>query len=54
MMEWKLGNIEEARDVFQRGVWADPRNKNAARLFQVLVCGIDSRVHALTWRTTCC
>jgi hypothetical protein len=35
MMEWKEGNLDVARDLFQRGVWADPVNRNATRVFQV-------------------
>jgi tetratricopeptide (TPR) repeat protein len=35
MLEWKDGNAEAARDLFQRGVWADPKNPNATRVFQV-------------------
>ena len=35
MMEWKGGNLDIARDLFQRGVWADPSNRDATRVFQV-------------------
>lgn len=52
MMEWKEGNLDVARDLFQRGVWADPSNRDATRVFQVLtlcsrLCVL--RLHAARW-----
>jgi hypothetical protein len=37
-MEYQLGNFQEARRLFQEGVWADPGNKDAVYIFQVGEC----------------
>lgn len=40
VMEGTLGNIEEARKLFQRGVWAAPKNPDIVYLWQVRARGI--------------
>lgn len=35
VMEGSLGNYEEARSLFQRGVWAAPKNPDIVYLWQV-------------------
>ena len=32
--EWRIGHVDRARELFQRGVWVAPRSRNACRLFQ--------------------
>lgn len=34
VMEFRCGNFDTARALFQRGVWAEPKSKDAAKLFQ--------------------
>lgn len=36
VMEFKLRNYEKARQLFQRGVWAAPKDPNLVWLWQVL------------------
>ena len=33
-MEWRNGDVEGARDLFQRGIWADPNAKGSCHIFQ--------------------
>lgn len=35
VLEWRQGNIEEARRLFQQGIWADPKSKDVCTVFQV-------------------
>jgi hypothetical protein len=37
VMEFQLGRYDEARRLFQEGVWADPGNKDVVFIFQVCV-----------------
>lgn len=40
VMEFQLGRYDEARRLFQEGVWADPGNTDVVFIFQVrlLLC----------------
>lgn len=35
-MEFRRGNVNRARELFQEGVWADPDSRDVAYVWQVL------------------
>ena len=37
VLEWRQGNLDEARDIFQKGIWADPTSANVSTIFQVIL-----------------
>lgn len=51
VMEYQLGNFDEARRLFQEGVWADPSSKDVVYIFQVRHPGssLSTVVVAKSW-----
>lgn len=38
VMEWRLGHFEEARRLFQEGIWSKPNSRDVCKVFQAWGC----------------
>lgn len=49
-VEWKEGNLDVARELFQRAIAIDPRSMDAVRSFQVFLLHFASSAFCFTGR----
>ncbi len=53
MLEHRAGNLERARELFQQGVWAQPKGRDVCTVWQVLR-PLAKQLHAAADAACCC